>query len=174
VPNPTLNLNFDQRHEHYLRELAARADAPATDLAIARWQRSAIKAEISRALALMQLTSEAKLTAETLVHLLGTVYWFPDTVDQKVRNAPQYAAPLLECIVPLLYYFGPEQYRIVYLREGALRIGIYTRLHPQDANERYDRFTEEWVNAEHPTWPGDVAWDLCIVRDDTPFSPVVP
>jgi hypothetical protein len=170
---PTLNLNFDERQEKYLRQLVARADALATDQAITRWERSAIKAEISRCLALMQLTTEAQRTPSTLVHLLGTAYWFPDTVDERLRRSPQYAAPLLESIAPLLYYFGPEQYRIIFERDGALRVCIYTRLHPQEANDRYDRFTEEWLASEHPAWPDDIAWDLCIVRDDTPFAAVV-
>ena len=170
--DPSLTLNFDHRQEAYLRELMARADALKSDQAITRWERSAIKAEISKCLALMQLTGQVQLTSATLVHLLGLVYWFPDTVDEHLHHTPQYAAPLLESMAALLYYFGPEHYRIIVLQEGHLRICIYTRLHPTEANDQYDRFTAEWLASNHSAWPDDIAWDLCIVRDDTPFTAV--
>lgn len=169
---PEVQVIYDDRHERLLHKLKADVDAHGREHAISRWSWISTNTELTRALALIQLTPHVTLTTSTLPHLLGVFYWLPLGIESELAREPRYAAPLLESVIPMLYYFGAEHYYGLLYRENSLRVCIYSQLHPDDASSRYERFESEWLTTEHRHWPGDIAWDLIVVRDAGLFEVV--
>jgi hypothetical protein len=167
---PRIDLIYDHRQERYLRELNADADALGTELAMDRWRKTSTKAEIGEALALVQLIPSIHLTSVSLPHLIRLGYLYPEGVDEELVRNPAHAPQLLESLIPLLYHFGADHYRVLYQPDDYLHVCVYTRLHFADASERYDRFIDEWIQTDHPNWTTEIVWDLAVVRDDQPFK----
>ena len=169
---PDMVFDFDERQLQYVEKIRAQINLAGKERAIDRWRWAATHAALGRAFALMQLLQHYNATTTNIEHIIGLAYWYPTGLEKEFALVPGHTTQLIESVVPLLYYFGPDHNCVLLMRDGYLHACIYTSLHADDASDRYDRFVTEWIQSAHSHWTTEIVWDLAVARDDAIFAEI--